>query len=434
MKFFNFDSNKKYTRLEFAKNQLKKDERLKNTLKNISIMATTISGYQIASLGFPEAPKYVFNFFGVNAEINIIATLAIPLSFWAAKALEDAQHSNAQKLSELWGKNYRQEVKQRELTGALAGFVGSLSLNIITFTMGVYFTVYGAVALMNKFRADPAKPYKLELTQNESLIKKYYGELTPEGQTLYIKRLKSLGADNEKAKQKIMNQLQEAKRAYNEAITKAKAIRDNELRTKVRFGTKWESEDRGWISKKYSRAVNIAKREYLARKQELLNALNTLPKQINIVYLIKQHKEEVLHDIEELQAKNKKLTEKINSFKQKAIKGISWGASFAIALGFYALTFLFNVAEQRSRDKVQRLLKLESKREDDFNIEDYTNFNVNTSSTQEPKEQEPNFTFSESKEPKKDNFDFEPTVNYKSDKGDFDPFAKFEDKLSQIVK
>ena len=303
--------------------------------------------------------------------------VSIPFGVIFGIRLENSFKSNAQKLSELSGKSYIQDNKVKDVRGARAGFIMALALNIATFTGGVYFSVYTAVQIHNHFNgaSNPAT-YYIELKKgNEERMKICNNELKPTSIKKYVSEHKGMSTSNYKA----------IEATYSGLIAKATSKQDKKLQelkkwksitvlTKVRATHK--QEDLNWIDKQYK-----AKREKILRplkniKTEYQNVLSRASsKPIDLLQLEKEHKAELQKDISKLTIANDALDTKIEAIKEKDKKdynGLSWAYSFFIAIGFYLLQWLANIAEQRSGAKVMRMEKSETINDKNFDLSEFT--------------------------------------------------------------
>jgi hypothetical protein len=357
-----------------ALTQHKDDSKLTSMLRFISIFATTISTYQIASLGLGNAPTLHIE--ALNFDLNMLSLVSIPFGVIFGIRLENSFKSNTQKLSELSGKSYIQDNKIKDLRGARAGFIMALALNIATFTGGVYFSVYTAVQIHNHFNgaANPAT-YYIELKKgNEERMKICNNELKPNAIKDYVSEHKGMSTSNNKA----------IEATYSGLIAKATSLQADKIKelkkwqsvtksTKVRASHK--QEDLNWIDKQYK-----AKREKILRplkniKAEYQNVLSRASsKPIDLLQLEKDHKAELQKDISKLTITNDALDTKIEAIKAKDKKdynGLSWAYSFYIAIGFYFLQWLANIAEQRSGAKVMRMEKSETVNDKNFDLNEF---------------------------------------------------------------
>ncbi len=358
-----------------AKQQHADDSKLTSMLRVISISATTISAYQIASLGLGSSPTIHIE--PLNFDLNVLSLVSIPFGVIFGIRLENSFKSNAQKLSELSGKVYKQENKVKDKRGAKAGFIMALALNIATFTGGVYFSVYTAVQIHNHFNgaSNPAT-YYIELKKgNEERMKISNNELKPDAIKRYVSEHKGLSTSNSKG----------IKATYSDLITKVTSLQTKKLneldkwlkvtkQTKVRGSHK--DEDLNWITKQYKVKKEKILRPLVSLKTEYQNALKiSSSKPIDLLQLEKDHKAELQKDISQLTIANDALDIKIEAIKAKDkndYNGLSWMYSFFIAIGFYFLQWLANIAEQRSGAKVIRLEKSETVNDKDFDLTEFT--------------------------------------------------------------
>ena len=198
-----------------ALNQHKDDSKLTSMLRFISIFATTISAFQIVSLGLGDNSPSI-HIEALNFDLNLVSLVSIPFGVIFGIRLENSFKSNAQKLSELTGKSYIQDNKIKDVRGARAGFTMALMLNIATFTGGVYFSVYTAIKIHNHFNgaSNPAT-YYIELKKgNEERMKITNNELKPNAIKDYVSEHKGMSTSNHKA----------IEATYSDLITKATSL------------------------------------------------------------------------------------------------------------------------------------------------------------------------------------------------------------------